>query len=139
MKNIFKKTCIWVLIICMLTMQTPFSYAKESYTEATLSVTKVVGQPGDTVDVCVVMYNNPGIVSMQLDVGYDPSILTLTNVTDGGLIGSAVHSNNLTLCPYRLTWANDLSTTNYTENGTIVTLTFTIAEDAAAGEYSVTG
>ncbi len=138
MGKILRKVGIWLLITCMLAVQMPFAYAEESHAEPTLSATEVTGQPGDTVDVSIVMYNNPGIVSMQLDVGYDSSVLTLVKVTDGGLIGSAVHSNNLTLCPYRLTWANDLATTNYTANGTIVTLTFTIAEDAAVGEYPVT-
>lgn len=137
MQRCLKKISAWLLVVCVLLSQTSYVFAQDTYSEPTLSVSAVTAEAGGTVDITVTMHNNPGIVSMQLDVEYDASVLTLTKVTDGGLIGTAVHSNNLSLCPYRLTWANDLSLTNYTDNGVIVTLTFAVAENAPAGEYPV--
>ena len=138
MKKEIKKVVMWLLGICLFFASASTSYAENSYVAPTLVVNNVEAEGGENIDISVVMYNNPGIVSMQLDVIYDSSVFTLVNKVDGGLIGSAVHSDNLMLCPYRLTWANDLSTTNYTENGTIVTLTFAVVEDAKAQSYPIT-
>ncbi len=131
-----KKLLAWVLLVCLCVCGVPI-FAQEAYTEPTLCVQDASSCAGDIVQVQVVMHNNPGIVSMQLDVEYDPTVLTLIGVSDGGLIGSYAHSDQLSLCPYRLTWVNDLATRNYTANGTIVTLTFEVNSTAAAGEYAV--
>ncbi len=104
----------------------------------TLQAGEVSASRSTTVEVDIVMHGNPGIISMQLDISYDASVLTLVKVTDGELIGQAAHSDDFSLCPYRLTWVNDLAQTNYTDNGIIATLTFSVSADAAAGTYPVT-
>ena len=93
---------------------------------------------GDTVDLDISLENNPGIVGMGLKVEYDSSILTLIDVKDAGILGETVHNPDKSLCPYILSWASDTAEKNYMVNGTIVTLTFKISENAAVGIYPVT-
>ncbi len=97
-------------------------------TEPTLEVSGVSGRAGEEVDVKVSALNNPGIAAALLKVEYDTSVMTLTKVTDAGIWGSQLHSNNYT-SPYTLNWANDTATENITANGVIVTLTFKLIED----------
>lgn len=117
---------------------TTFSVNVISTSSARLFGGSVTAKQGDTVDVGINMTNNPGIVSATIKVEYDSNILTLTKVTDAGVLGSQSHKPEYT-SPYTLAWANDTATTNYTVNGTIATLTFKVASDAAIGKsYPIT-
>jgi len=91
---------------------------------------------GKTVKITIDLKNNPGIVSMCLNVNYDRSALKLIDVEDAGVLGTTAHKPELS-SPYTLTWVNDTATKNYTVNGTIVTLTFEILEGAPVGEYEI--
>ena len=91
---------------------------------------------GKTVEVTVALKNNPGIASAKLTLDFDTTVLTLTKVTDAGNLGIQCHKPELT-SPYTLAWMNDTATEDFTFNGTIVTLTFEIAEDAELGDYII--
>ena len=107
---------------------------------ALISVGKAYGKAGQTVQVPISISDNPGITCMTLDVSYDSSALTLTGVTDGGILGEGtaiMHSDNL-VSPYRLCWANDTARSNFADDGDIATLTFVIAQDAQLGSYGIT-
>ncbi|MBQ3194540.1 MAG: InlB B-repeat-containing protein [Oscillospiraceae bacterium] len=110
----------------------------EAPTNAKIKVSTPTGMAGQQVAVTISLENNPGLASMQLSVGYDSDVLTLVSVTDGGHLGTAVHSDNVAANPYTLTWANDLATENFTYNGSIVTLNFLVAEDAEEGRTPIT-
>ena len=105
-------------------------------TDALISVANVTGRAGNEVNVSISVANNPGIAGMALTVNYDRA-LTLVSVSDGGILGSSLHTSNYSLNPYYLSWANDTATENFTANGVIATLTFKIAENAAEGTYPV--
>lgn len=120
----------------IITVSIPKLTAPE--TDAKITVSSQTAIVGQQVEVTISLENNPGIASMQLTIGYDADVMTLVGVTDAGKLGDAVHSDNLSACPYTLTWANDLATENYTYNGEIVTLVFRVAEDAQPGDYAVT-
>ena len=137
MKTTMKRISAWVLVLCMILLNAPMQAQAATFTNPTVSATAVTGAPGETVSVEIVMHNNPGIVSMIMRVGYDSSVLTLKSVTDGGILGTSIHSDNYAKNPYQLTWANDLATTNFTANGTLATLTFEIAANAAGGTYPI--
>ncbi len=115
-------------------------WAKKSAGEGDpqIIVSKPIGIKGHQVDVTISLKNNPGIASMRLTVGYDKNLLKLIHVTDGGNLGTEIHSDNLNACPYTLSWANDLATENYSYNGEIVTLTFEVAENAQQVQSPVT-
>lgn len=92
---------------------------------------------GDTVEIPVVLSNNPGMVSMQLHLQYDATVMTLEEVRDGGIMGENDSSAVLTKVPYILSWANDIAKSNITTAGTLVTLVFKINADAVSGTYPV--
>jgi hypothetical protein len=96
-------------------------------------------KPGDTFQAALNLSGNPGFAGMSVKVEI-PQGLTLTRYD----IGTAFNTNfyppdgvdpgepiNITGRFYLL-WVN---TANYTQNGTLATLTFTVASDAALGEY----
>ena len=105
-------------------------------TDATVTVENGSGSSGSTAQVPIVITNNCGMVSMSLTITYDESILTLVEVKDTGLIGGALHSDDLS-SPYQLSWANDTADKDIQENGTVAILVFEIAENAPKGEYPV--
>ena len=84
---------------------------------------------GDTVDVKVAIANNPGIVSMSLSLVYDDTVLTLEDVTPDEAFGGQF------IFGEKAVW---LFGSDTTANGTIMTLTFRVAFDAALGDTEVT-
>ena len=91
---------------------------------------------GDTVQVPIKIYNNPGINGMQLNVSYDEK-LTLQNAENGTALSSlyftkpGVYAN-----PSKFLW--DGVGEDETGNGTVLILTFKIPTDAKSGnEYKI--
>ena len=107
-------------------------------TDSKIVVENAKGRAGSTVDVTVSIENNPGIISMLLNVDYDKNALTLTGVADAGVLGNSSHSDNFAATPYSLYWSNGTATQDYTTNGIIATLTFTINNDTVCGDYPIT-
>lgn len=102
-----------------------------------LTVSEKTAIIGLNVSVDIAIENNPGIVGMTLDVGYDSDALTLTEVKDGGILGTNTHKPELT-SPYTLSWSNDTASSNITANGVIATLVFKVSDDAELGNYPIT-
>lgn len=94
----------------------------------------------DPFTVTVDLSQNPGLAALSLALSYDPDVLTLTDVQRGGMLqsGSMSCSGSLSALPYKILWEDALERTPHTESGTILTLTFTVDEAAAAGETAVT-
>jgi len=101
-----------------------------------ISVSDAEGKPGDKITVSLELSDNPGLVSMALDIEYDSSVLRLTEIIDTGLLPGKMHTA-VASSPYRLTWANDTARQNYTVNGIVVNLVFEITENAEPGNYPV--
>ncbi|MBE6688895.1 MAG: hypothetical protein E7588_06410 [Ruminococcaceae bacterium] len=114
----------------------------------TLEVTKVIDEnapqfvveqktsrAGSTVDVTISVKNNPGIIFAKFIVTCGDE-LTLVNVTDGGILGHANHPKDKTT-PYTLYWNNGTAESDFTSNGTAVTLTFEIDSEVADGFYPI--
>lgn len=115
---------------------------KDAYTDYVdenaprIVVSDARGIHGDKIYVPISLEKNPGIVSMSLKVHFDSTVMKLVEVKDAGVLGSQLHSPGYTE-PYSLTWANDTVTSNFTANGTIVTLTFEIFDDVEVGQYPI--
>ena len=91
---------------------------------------------GETVTVPVKISSNAGFVSASIIVEYDDSVLTLTGVNDKALISGAAHTTRFT-SPYILSWENDIRASNYTLNGTLAELVFTVSSFAEPGDYDI--
>jgi Cohesin domain. len=93
----------------------------------TITVNGASGTAGSQVSVTLSVANNPGISSARLNVAYN-SALTLISAQNGGLIPNAMFQGPPAGAnPATYIWA---STENSTANGTLLTLTFSIAADA---------
>ena len=90
---------------------------------------------GSTVAVNISIANNPGFVTMGIQVAYD-SNLTLLSVSDTGLVPGQMFSTEIEN-PQPLYWANPTATADCTVNGKIATLTFKVADNAEEGEYHI--
>lgn len=126
-----------ILLIAALVLQGYPVVAKATTGTPEICVSQGTAAPGETVAVEIALADNPGIVTMQLQVVFDDTVLTLKEVQDKGLLGSATHKPEK-VNPYILRWANNTVTENFTSNGTIAVLIFEIAEDAQEGAYPVT-
>ena len=130
-----KKSILSLLLACVFALSCflPLSTAAGGV----LKLSGAEAYPGETVTIDLTLSDNPGFVNMMLTVRYDPA-LTLTGVTDKGVIPGQMHAQNYSANPYQLTWMNDTSSANITANGVIASLSFRIADDAATGIYPVT-
>ena len=96
--------------------------------DAVLTVASVNAQPGKTVTVDVDLSKAAPMSYLRVTLDYDTSVLTLTNVKNGGLFDSFDSGAS-----YVLSADADVETT-----GRLLTLTFAVSEAAEAGEYAVT-
>ena len=119
-----------LLAIMMIASLMPVSVhaAEAEDTGLTMSVSSVSGMPGDTVQVQIVLKNNPGLASMKFYVDYNEEVLTLPDVKLSTAFGSYI----TTPTPYKnhqpITLISPLA--DVSAEGVLATLTFVIAEDA---------
>ena len=133
------KARILSVIMAVAMIMSSMVIVTSAASDPTLTVTtdSATVVPGGTVTVKVNMANNPGIVSMRLELNYDNSVFTiadLTDVVDAGLLGTPVHNNSAAKHPYILSWQNGAAQNNFTVNGDLVAVTFQVADTAVAGE-----
>lgn len=101
-----------------------------------VAVGEVGGYTGETVTVPVIVSDNNGFSQFSFKVSYDSSALTLTDVTKGEVLLTS-DSGTFTVGAA----ANIVSYTdsvNIESDGTLLYLTFKVADSAAAGKYDVT-
>ena len=104
--------------------------------EPKIIVNGVEAAPGDTVSVGIEIANNPGIISMTLDVAFDPA-LTLLRVEDTGLLPGTVPCTVMQN-PFTLVWTNASASESFYVNGTLTYFVFKVADNAEPGAYNIT-
>jgi len=130
-----KKILTVLLIIAMLFGSVvPTAYAVAT---PTVSLSSAQGTAGETVTITATVSNNPGIVSMYLSLTYDTTRLELISATDGKLLNEGIFGNNYKNHPFDVTWDDSMATQNNTKNGTLVTFTFKIKQNAPEGDAYV--
>lgn len=90
------------------------------------------GTPGEQIEIKFSLENNPGILGMAFYVEYDETRLGIVQAEDKNLLGSAIFSpyeNN----PFVMVWSSG-ATDNFTDDGTLATITFEVLENAPNGE-----
>jgi len=105
------------------------------YTENTkpsIQVSNVTAKAGETVQVPVIIKNNPGIAGATLTFTYN-SGLTLTSADSGEAFSTLTCSKpGKYTSPCKFTWDSESGETK--ENGTILYLSFTVPSTASVGD-----
>lgn len=94
--------------------------------EPTITCESITCKPGDQVEVSVTVSNNPGFMYLELTPVYS-SELTLATVKNGELISDLTKGK-------QYVWVAD---EDVAIDGTLVTLTFDVADTVPDGEYDV--
>lgn len=134
-KTVFNKLIIFALCLIFPVLFTPCIYANTGSIPVVM-ISEGTAEAGGTAKLTVSIADNPGIVSMRLNISFNSEYLTLTNVEDSGLLPGAVHKAEYE-SPYILLWSNGTATQNYTGNGTLASLTFKVSDNAPSGKIPV--
>ena len=94
---------------------------------ALVSVQNVTAAPGGTVVVTVALSGNSGMSYLAVTPVYDSSVLTLVSAENGQIMKDFD-------CDTNFTWSASEDTA---ANGTLLSLTFKIADNAQSGEYAI--
>lgn len=129
-KRLLSLVLVFLLLISFMSPMSVLAASDPSFVVST-----VEGERGDTVEVTVSTKNNPGIVSLKVDIGYDASALELVSIGGGAFAGTSF--GPLTNNPIAVNWVNALETDNTTD-GVVATLTFKIKDDAPYGASAIT-
>ena len=102
-----------------------------------IEVQDTVARAGNTIQVPVLIKNNPGITAVTVNVEYNSDIMTLKSATNNNLLNGAMYtaSSSTNENPYTMIWV--VGTSDIKSNGTLATLEFEIKEGAEAGEYPI--
>lgn len=133
-----KKTLIitaLVLVLTALAVALP-TFANTEAPAYELTSQRV--EKGESFSLTVSLKNNPGIISLRFEVGYDSSALRLDSVEDLGLLGGYFPPAPNTESPYMLRWS--VSTAENSDAvGELVKLNFTaISETETTTAVTVT-
>lgn len=102
----------------------------------TFSVSDTATKAGNQITVTVDFENNPGLLGTLLTLTYDEDVLTLTAAKNGSVLSGLSYmkpSRFKSGCNF--VWYGNNSSPAV--DGTVLTLTFTVAADAPAGSYQI--
>lgn len=126
------------LILCVIVLCSCISInTMAAQSDPTVALSSAQGSVGQTVSITAIIANNPGIVSMYLNMEYDTTRLQLVSVTDHGLLNGQTFSQNIDDHPYALTWDDSVASENNIGNGDLVTLNFKILDNAPLGDAEI--
>ena len=131
-----KKSIAFLLsLMMMLSIVSPLSVAAETSAETpTITVQSLADTAGATINVNVVIENNPGILGATLEFEYDEG-LTLLNATAGDAFSALTMTKpGKFTSPCKFVWDGQEISSEDVKDGTILTLQFKIDENADAGD-----
>ena len=134
MKKVFSVCLALVLLLACISVQ---ASAEDT---PTFAAGNVEALPGETVEIPILIENNPGIVALSVNVSFDGNVLELQNASATGSVFPAegiTFGGTYNTDSFNIIWYDATSTANYTDSGLIATLTFLVKEDAPIGETSI--
>lgn len=134
MKNNLKSLTAIIMTLIMLVNIFPISVFPVGNASMSLTASSVSGEAGDTVEVEISVSDNPGIASLKFDVEYS-DYLTLEGVVFNSAFGPYATTPPVYKNPQSITLVSPYA--DCTVNGVLATLTFSIADDAPAGDHDI--
>ncbi len=128
-----KKLVFSLLVVFILVSICVTSFADNLSNDFEAVVDCKDAKTGENVVIDVSFKNNTGLIAAIFELTYDKTRLELVRTEDRGILEGAVFSQNYDVYPYIMVW-NSASTENYTANGTFVTLTFKVKDNAEPGK-----
>lgn len=126
-----KKTVLPLLLLCVCILCSCFAVAVSAESECTIRGENVVSEPNVEVTMDIVIENNPGIGGAELIVSYDEK-LTLIKAEPGAAFSALTFATpSYYRSPMIFAWDSLNVANKDIQDGTILTLTFHVAEDAA--------
>ena len=140
-KKLIKMISMFIVCIMIINM---FSFSNQGmHTVKAQGVTtghvkgdSVKGSPGESVSVPIYVTNNPGIVSLYMGIEYDDTVLKLNSVKNEGLFTDYM-SGSLKKNPFAVSWEMASLTENDVHTGKLLTLNFTILDNAKTGKSEI--
>ena len=128
-----RKILSFLLVACILISMIP-TFALATTAPTIYVDTTEVGElkAGDTFTASIKIKDNPGICLAYLEIGI-PDVLTYVSCTNDSGAATCSYANGNIAWEYDSDFAAD-----YTEDGSLFTLSFTVNEDVSAGEYEIT-
>ncbi len=120
-----KKVISLVLLLALAIMILPATVTAASQPE--IGMESKAAKAGETVELKLLLRNNTGISGLVVSLDYDDTVLTLTEVKKGSLFSGFTSGKNYV-------WDES---ENVVVDGTLATFVFTVADNAAAGDYSI--
>lgn len=132
-KKIFSLFVALVMLLSYLNVNMIVAYAttEYTYTEPTIVVESEYAAAGSSVNVNLVLVNNPGIAGAKISISYD-SKLNLISATSGEAFDGLDYTAPASLANPVFAWDSLDATT--TADGVILTLTFEVDSTATANE-----
>ncbi len=119
---------------------TPVVTNEEQSEGTRITVKNSWGIAGNQATVVLSMENNPGIIGMTLKIAYNEDVLTLVNAENG----TAINGEGTNFTPpssfssgSNIVWADTSVEPDEISDGTLVTLTFDVKENAKLGDYPI--
>jgi len=116
----------------------PFVFASQ----VEFAVSSVTAEAGDEVEIEVSITNNPGIAGFIMTLEYDNELLafdeesfTATDLIDDGKVETNFNEPDSDIDFIQVVW---YSADNFTADGVVFTMTFTVSEDAPVGAIPIT-
>ena len=121
-----KKLCSFLLAtVILFSFAVLPTYAKD---EPRFELTNINGKIGDTVQIELNVFNNPGITALSVDIGYSAKDLELVSVEDAKLFEDGISTGVKGANPMKISWFTTDSE-NKTDSGTLAVLKFKIKEN----------
>ena len=137
-----------ISILLMLGVMLTIAFASPTYTLAAENGNTVLVMKGrentqtKEIEIDVMVEENTGVCGMLLTLVYDTSVFTLTGLEYGTAFSSLspIHTNTETedgygIYPFKITY---LGENNDTSTGKMMTLHFSVKENAPDGSYTIT-
>lgn len=130
------------------TVNWTLGFTEKAVSTGKITVSDAEAEIGKEFTVTIDISENPGIIAAKLLLNYDVDVLELVKVEAGDFANGSIEldgvvlpnynfSENITDYPYVINWVDALATENITTNGTFVTLTFKVKDDATVGTTDV--
>ena len=127
-----KRLLSFLLVLTFIFTVAPIGVFATSVNTANITVVDASAMPGETVEVYVIIKDNPGVTGATLTVAYDKA-LTLTDAVAGAAFSSLAFSKpGVFASPCNFVWDAEAASDESTENGIVMKLLFEVDDTVEA-------